>query len=149
MSYILRSRPTVAAIYRMLPADLKTLLVDSGICDTDVRESITLLLAAKEAYCSSWNGLNPTFTAGNLPNVPRPTPAAVLFAAEERRRINGRDRREYQAAYRARTKERRAAYTAANRERVNQTKRERAAIRRAIDEGTLVVADENIKTVWR
>lgn len=149
MSYNITSRNTVTMLVRMLPADMKTLLLDSGITGSTVRDAMVLLVATKEVYVSGWRGVNPVFSVGNQPNVPRPTPAQILYLAEERRKAAGINRRDWYKAYREKNKDKMAAYTKANRERINAAKRARMAIRRSLDAGTLVVADESIKTVWR
>lgn len=152
MSHILRSKPTVAAVYRLLPAALDELIAKSSNCDQHVRNSVKLLLAAKLAYCGGWTeDLYPIIKVGAGTNVPRPSPLAVRYESLQRRRAGAaRYRTEYQRAYREAHKEKRAAYEKANREKSNARRRENTRIRRALAAGALVTTQTDaIKTVWR
>lgn len=147
MSYILTSRPAVAVIFRMLPATQPALIHDSGQSETQVREAIKLLLVSKLAYVSNWSHLTPTITAGDKPNVPRPSKKEVIAAYALV--ASKKDRSAYNKQYRLAHAKERAQYAKDNRERINATKRSRLAVRKALASGAMVVQDESTKSVWR
>jgi short-subunit dehydrogenase len=147
--YLINSRPSVAAVYRMLPATLADILAGSGLSDEHTRTCVRVLLAAKLAYVSGWTtGLQPQIAKGCNVNVPRPSPESVRYAYGERSQAK-HARYEYQRQYRLANKEKRAAYSAANREKLNAARNERMRLKRAIARGHLVATDAAPVTTWR
>lgn len=151
ISYVISSRPSVAVVFRLLPATMGTLFDKSGLSKEHVRNAVKLLLATKQAYVSAWSGdLQPYFSAGNRPNAPRPTPEMTTLIRLDKRRAEYADKRaEYQKAYREANKDKRTAYGRANKDYLNKKRNERYAIKKAIKQGQLVAQDEPIKTNWR
>jgi hypothetical protein len=147
MSHILRGRPGVAAIHRMLPATQSTLIHDSGQSESVVRETIKLLLASKLAYVSAWKHLDPIVAPGYGVNVPRPSKDEVIAAYASTARK--RDRRAYQQEYRMKTAAARAQYSREHREKINANANTRRALVRQLAAGKLTVQDPPIQTVWR
>jgi multidrug efflux pump subunit AcrA (membrane-fusion protein) len=151
MSYVITSRPSVSAVFRLLPAYMPDLFDKSGISKEHVRNAVKLLLATKQAYVSAWSSdLQPLIAAGNQPNAPRPTPQLMALIRLGKRRDEYADKRaEYQRQYREANKEKRTAYNRANKDYLNAKRNERYALKRAIARSQLVAQDEVIKTVWR
>lgn len=151
MSHIIRSRPAVAAVFRMLPAPLDQLIQQANVTSEHVRNAVKLLMATKKAYCQGWTAdLQPIIAAGHKTNVPRPTPEMTEFIRLDKRRAEYPNKRaEYQAAYREANREKRNAYMAANKDHMNKKRNERMALKRALAAGVLVAKDEAPKTQWR
>lgn len=151
ISYVISSRPSVAAVFRLLPATMGTLFDKSGLSKEHVRNAVKLLLATKQAHVSAWSeDLQPYFSVGCKPNAPRPTPEETTLIRLDKRRDEYADKRaEYQRAYREANHEKRRAYNHANKDYLNKKRNERNAIKRAIAKGQLIAQDEVIKTTWR
>ena len=151
ISYVISSRPSVAAVFRLLPATMGTLFDRSGISKEHVRNAVKLLLATKQAYVSAWSDdLQPYFSIGCKPNAPRPTPEMTTLIRLDKRRAEYADKRaEYQRAYSEANKEKRAAYNRVNKDYLNKKRNERYTIKKAIKQGQMVAQHETIKTVWR
>ena len=151
MSYVITSRPSVSAVFRLLPAYMPELFDKSGISKEHVRNAVKLLLATKQAHVSAWSSdLQPMISAGNRPNEPRPTPQLTALIRLDKRRDEYADKRaEYQRQYREANKEKRAAYNRINKDYLNAKRNERNALKRALARNQLVAQDEVIKTVWR
>ena len=146
LSHVIRSRPTVAAVFRLLPAPLDQLIASSKLHPESTRNAVKLLLATKQAYASAWTvDLSPIIAIGSRPNVPRPSSAAVRYALIAREKPEQtRNRTEYQRAYRESHVQERADYNRTNSEHLKVKRRERVALKKAL----LVSQPNIIKTTW-
>ena len=146
LSHVIKSRPTVAAVYRLLPAPLDQLIASSAMHPESTRNAVKLLLATKQAYASAWTvDLSPIIAAGCRPNVPRPTAAQTRYALIAREKPEQtRNRTEYQRAYRESHVQERADYNRTNSEHLKVKRRERVALKKAL----LVSQPNIIKTTW-
>lgn len=151
MSHVIRSRPVVASVFRMLPASLDHLIEHANVTSEHVRNAVKLLMAAKKAYCQGWTAeFRPIIAVGHKPNVPRPTPEMTEFIRLDKRRAEYPNKRaEYQKAYREANRDKRNAYMAANKDHMNKKRNIRMALKRALVSGALVAKDEAPKTQWR
>ena len=147
LSHVIKSRPTVAAVYRLLPAPLDQLIASSALHPESTRNAVKLLLATKQAYASAWTvNLSPIIAIGSRPNVPRPTAAQTRHALIAREKPEQtRNRTEYQRAYREAHAQQRADYNRTNSERLKVKRRERVALKKALG---LLVPQNIIKTTW-
>ena len=145
LSHVIKSRPTVAAVFRLLPAPLDQLIASSAMHPESTRNAVKLLLATKQAYVSVWTvDLSPIIAIGSRPNVPRPTAAQTRYALIAREKPEQtRNRTEYQRAYREAHRQERADYNRTNSEHLKVKRRERVALKKA-----LLVPQNIIKTTW-
>jgi hypothetical protein len=145
LSYTISSRPSVLALYRQLPATLPQLIANSRMSQASVLDILKYLQAVKQAYVSSWDHLEPTFSAGFGINVPRPTPDDTLFIRQQR---YVKHRRAYSKQYRIDNAEKRKAYYLANKDKLNAARNKLVAIKRAIARGQLEFPITPPKTQW-
>ena len=134
LSHVIRSRPTVAAVFRLLPAPLDQLIAGSKLHPESTRNAVKLLLVTKQCYVSGWTiDLSPIIAAGSRPNARRPTSAQTRYALIAREKPEQtRNRTEYQRAYREANAEKRSQYNRTNSEHLKAKRRERVALKRAL-----------------